>query len=140
MQYVPKILTTHMLASSAASRGGQSQLRRPLRVQLDNQRCLDGILGLHFTRAFEDEVNTSSSPPPGVQTACHYQRLPVGKVDSNDESAPELQRSVAELIEDQDAWEHYESDTVASKKQTRRVCLERPGQSDFCYFPDGYGL
>lgn len=98
-----------------------------------------GYLGYIFGQGFEDEVKYLHLPTtPEFQTACYYQELPpVGGVDWRlTELDPEVHSAAVELIEDQDAWEHYESDTVASKKQTHRVCLERPDQSDFCYSPD----
>ncbi len=98
-----------------------------------------GYLGYIFTERFDDERRWLNLPTtPDSITACYYQELP--PVEDADwrvtELDPELQRAAAELIEDQAALEHYEADTAASKKQNRRVCLERPGQSDFCYFPD----
>ncbi len=125
----------HLLLVAAAS----LSCAAPFGCNSTTNGASTGYLGYIFSQAFEDEVKYLHLPTtPEFQTACYYQELPpVGEVDwRTTELDPELQRSVAELIEDQDAWEHYESDTVASKKQTRRVCLERPGQSDFCYFPD----
>jgi hypothetical protein len=111
----------------------------PLGCNSTPDNASTGYLGYIFTQELDGERRWLHLPTtPEFRTACYYQELPpVGEVDwRTTELDPELQRSVAELIEDQDSWEHYESDTVASKKQTRRVCLERPGQSDFCYFPD----
>ncbi len=98
-----------------------------------------GFLGYIFTQEFEGERRWLNLPQaPEFTTYCYYQELPPVEDAVWRETLldPEVHSAAAKLIEDQGTWEYYESDTAASKKENRPVCLERPDQSDFCYLPD----
>lgn len=97
-----------------------------------------GYAGYIFAQHFDGERKVLHLPTtPDPITRCSNEELPGVEYPWREiQLDPGLHRSVAELIEDPEALEHYEADTVASKGENRRVCLERPGQPDFCYSPD----
>lgn len=97
-----------------------------------------GYLGYIYSDDFEGErrwLHLPTTPEP--ITRCLYSELPPEEFRWREfHINPDLQRAAAALIEDQAALEHYEADTDASREQTRRVCIEQPGETDFCYFPN----
>lgn len=97
-----------------------------------------GFKGYIFTQESDGERRWLHLPvAPEPTMACYYDVLPPAPdLDwSVAELDPAVHRAATELIQSPEARERYEADTAASIKERVRVCLEREGQSDWCYFP-----
>ncbi len=50
--------------------------------------------------------------------------------------APEMHRTLIELLFDEARWPSYQADLYAVEESGTLICSPRPGEPDFCYMPE----